>query len=203
MTNVPKVPGVPSLGSYEASSIVLLIADAINLVIGAPQSLWGIFLDGEPVIESDSMISFDLRQDLPISDYQVEEGAFQSYDKVQLPTEIRVRVSAGGDIANRQRFLQSIDAVMNTTDLYDVVTPEQVYPSYNFTHRDLRRESEKGNGLIVVDLWMTQVRESVQTTFSNTATPGGAGQQNSGNVQPQTVSDPISQGFSDGGWKVQ
>lgn len=200
---IPKVPGVPSLASYAASTIALVIADAINLVIGAPQSLWGIYLDGGAVLESDSLVSFDLRQDLPISDYQVEEGAFQSYDKVQLPTEIRVRVSAGGDIARRQRFLQSIDEVMNTTDLYDIVTPEQIYLGYNFTHRDFRRQGDQGNGLIIVDLWLTQVRESSQTTFSNTQTPGAAGQQNSGNVQPQPATDAISTGFSSGGWRVQ
>ncbi len=200
---IPKVPGVPSLASYAASSIALLIADAINIVFGAPQSLWGIFLDGEVVLESDSMVSFDLRQDLPTSDYQIEEGSFQSYDKVQLPTEIRVRVSAGGDLARRQRFLQSIDAVMNTTDLYDIVTPEAVYLNYNFTHRDFRRQSDQGNGLIVVDLWMTEIRESSQTTFSNTQTPGAAGQQNSGNVQPQTPNDTVASGFSSGGFKVQ
>lgn len=201
--SIPKVPGVPNLASYAASSILLMISDAVNLIIGSQQNLWGIFLDGDLVLESDSMVSFDLRQDLPISDYQVEEGAFQSYDKVQLPVEIRVRVSAGGDIANRQRFLQSIDAVMNTTDLYDVVTPEEVYVGYNFTHRDFRRQGDQGNGLIVVDLWLTQVRESAQSTFSNTQTPGAAGQQNTGNVQPQTPSDTVSQGFLSGGWKVQ
>lgn len=195
MTGVPKVPGVPNLGSYAASAIVLLIEDVINLVIGEPQTLWGVYLDGELVIESDSMVSFDLRQDLPVSDYQVEEGAFQSYDKVQLPTEIRLRVSAGGDLVNRQRFLQSIDAVMNTTDLYDIVTPEMIYPSYNFSHRDFRRQSDQGNGLIVVDLWMTQIRETSQATFTNTAQPGAAGQQNSGNVQPQS-NDAITSGIS-------
>lgn len=203
MANVPKVPGVPSLGAYAASLITLLIDDVINLVIGGSENVWGIYLDGDRVIEADSLAAFDLRQDNPISDYQVEDGGFQSYDKVQLPTEIRVRVACGGDIAARQTFLQSIDAVMNTTDLYDVVTPEAVYPSYNFTHRDFRRSGDQGNGLIVVDLWLTQVRESAQASFTNTQTPGGAGQQNSGNVQPQTPSGTISNGFSDGNFQVQ
>ena len=203
MANVPKVPGVPSLGSYAASVISLLIDDVINLVLGDTENVWGIYLDGAQVIEADSMAAFDFRQDLPISDYQVEEGAFQSYDKVQLPTEIRVRVACGGDIASRQAFLQSIDAVMNTTDLYDVVTPEAVYQSYNFTHRDFRRSGDQGNGLIVVYLWLTQVRESSQATFTNTQTPGGAGQQNAGNVQPQTPNDAVSSAFSAGNFQVQ
>lgn len=203
MANVPKVPGVPSLGAYAASAISLLIDDVINLVIGGNENLWDIYLDGSPVIDFDSFAAFDLRQDLPVSDYQIEEGGFQSYDKVQLPIEIRLRVTCGGDVAARQAFLQSIDAVMNTTDLYDIVTPEAVYQGYNFTHRDFRRSGDQGNGLIAVDLFMTQIRESAQATFTNTQTPGGAGQQNSGNVQPQTPSDTISNAFTDGGFQVQ
>lgn len=203
MANVPKVPGVPSLGSYAASALTILIDDVINLVFGGTANVWGIYLDGSQVIEADSMAAFDLRQDLPTSDYQVEEGAFQSYDKVQLPAEIRVRVACGGDIAARQRFLASIDAVMNTTDLYDVVTPEEVYQGYNFTHRDFRRTGDQGNGLITVDLWLTQIRESSQATFTNTQTPAAAGQQNSGNVQPQTPNDRVSSPFSAGNFQVQ
>ena len=112
-------------------------------------------------------------------------------------------VSAGGSIANRQAFLASIDAVMNTTDLYDVVTPETVYTGYNFTHRDLDRTSDKGNGLITVNLWLIEIRETSTATFSNTQQPAEAGQQNSGNVQPQPTTSYIDQNFSNGNWSVQ
>ncbi len=202
---IPKVPGVPGLMSYAANSIVLLVADLVGFAFGGSpgSNPWGIYLDGEPVIEFDSTISFDLRQDFPISDYQVEDGGFQSYDKVQLPTDIRVRLATGGSVSARQRFLQSIDAVMNTTDLYDIVTPEIVYTGYNFTHRDFRRNGSEGAGLISVDLWMTEVRETATATFTNTQTPSGAGQQSAGNVQPQTPPDRVSQGFAAGGWEVQ
>lgn len=203
MTNVPRVPGVPGLASYAANAIVLLFQDVIGFVFGGQQVVWGIFLDGEPVIEFDSMISFDLRQDLPVSDYQVEEGGFQSYNKVQLPTDIRVRLSTGGSISRRQRFLQDIDAVMNTTDLYDIVTPEAVYLNYNFSHRDFRRNGSDGAGLITVDLWMTEIRETATATFTNTQQPQGAGQQSSGNVQPQTPTGVVEQGFASGNWTVQ
>ena len=184
MANIPKVPGVPNLTSYALNPVVLLVADLIRTVFGRPAP-WGIFLNGASVIAFDSTVAFDLRQDNPISDYPVEEGGFQSYDKVQLPTEIRLRLACGGSVTKRQTFLQTIESVMNTVDLYDIVTPEMVYLGYNFTHRDFRRKADQGNGLIIADLWLTEVRETQQATFSNTQQPSIAGQQNIGNVQPQ------------------
>ena len=52
-------------------------------------------------------------------------------------------------------MLQSIDAVMSTTALYDVVTPETVYLGYNFMHRDYDREAERV-GLVVIDIWLQE-----------------------------------------------
>ena len=101
-----------------------------------------------------------------------------------------IRRTAGGSVANRQAFLASIDAVMNTTDLYDVVTPEQVYVGYNFTHRDFKRTADRGAGMIIIDVTFQEIRSSQAAAFSNTQQPGSAGQQGVGNVQPTTISGP-------------
>jgi|GEM_PF-2601551 len=216
MPNVPNAPGVPPLSSFVTTALALLTDDLIPPLFGASPTVWGVFLNGEAVIESDNTISVEFVQDFPISNYPVEQGAFLSYDKVQLPATIRVRVSAGGSESNRQAFLASIDAVMNTTDLYDVVTPEQTFTSYNFTHRDWRRMARNGVGLIQVDLWLTEVRTTSTTTFSssstssmpqgtnlqNTQQPGDAAQIGNGNVQPQDANLYIQQQFSSGSWSV-
>lgn len=192
MPFVPNVPGVPPLTSYSAQTAVLLFADALIFAFQSLFPRWGIFRNGIAVIDFDSMLTFELKQDFPISDYPVEGGGFQSYNKVQLPTDIRVSVAAGGSESRRQSFLDSIDAVMNTTDLYDIVTPEQVYLSYCFAHRDFRRSSKNGVGLITVDLWLTEIRVSAQASFQQTQQPAEAGQQGTGNVQPQAISPNIS-----------
>ena len=202
MPDVPNAPGVPALASFGATSAALLIADLVPSFFGVTGPQWGIFLNGEAVIAADNTLKFGLRQDLLVSDYPVEEGGFQSYDKVQLPIDLHVTVSAGGSIANRQAFLASIDAVMNTTDLYDVVTPEMVYTSYNFTHRDFRRTADRGVGLIMVDLWLTEIRVTATANFSSTQQPSEAGQQNVGNVQPGTPNAYIQQNFNSGAWGI-
>jgi hypothetical protein len=201
MPNVPNVPGVPPLLSYSANPIALLLQDAVAALLGlfAPPQ-WGIFSNGFPVIVADNQISFDYKQDFPISTYPVEQGQFQTYDRVQLPSEIRCRFSAGGNVTNRQNFLQSIDAVMNSgITLYDVVTPEETYLGYTFNHRDFSRTAESGVGLIVVDLWLTEVIETATAQFQNTQQPGNAGQQASGNVTPQAPSSSIQQLYSSNG----
>lgn len=205
MPNVLNVPGVPQLLNYAIGNFSLLINDAVaflNALLGS-QVQWGIFLNGEPVIIADSVISFEYKQDSPVSTYPVEDGGFQSYDKVQLPADIRMRFSTGGSISNRQDFLNSIDEVMSTVDLYDIVTPEQVYLGYNFTHRDFHRTSENGVGLIVVDLWLTEIRVTSTAMYTATQQPGEAGQQSLGSVQPQSPSSRITQGFNEGTWTVQ
>jgi hypothetical protein len=190
---VPNVPGVPPLSSYAVNSIVLLTADVIGALLGffsAP--IWGIYLNGTPVIEADSQIDFAYKQDSPISTYPVEQGQFQSYDKVQMPAEIRCRFSAGGTESNRQNFLQSIEGIFNTIDLFDVVTPEAVYTNYNFTHRDWDRTADKGVGLIVVDLWLTEVRQTATAQYQNTQNPANAGQQGQGAVPTEQPSADTS-----------
>lgn len=203
MPNVPNLPGVPPLASFSSTTFDLLTSDVITALTGAALPVWGIYLDGEPVIAADNTIDFEFKQDNPISNYPVEQGGFQTYDKVQLPADIRMRFSAGGSETNRQDFLSSIDAVMNTTDLYDVVTPEVVYTSYNFTHRDFKRTSQNGVGLITVDLWLEEVRVSAPATFSNTQQPSEASQQGNGNVQaqtpPQAVETKVSTTVDNGG----
>lgn len=192
MPNVPNVPGVPPLTSYAEQTIAFQLADAAALLglFAIPQ--WGIFQNGQPILaagaNADNQVSFDYKQDWPISTYPVEEGQFQTYDRVQLPAEIRCRFAAGGDPTNRQNFLQTINALMNSgTTLFDIVTPEETYIGYSPTHRDFSRAAENV-GLIVVDIWMTEIVQTATSTYQNTQQPGYAGQQGSGTSTPYTAS---------------
>lgn len=187
MPNVPKVPGVPSLASYSASAVVLMVQDLIRRTFGLGETEWGIFLDGEPAIEFRSFVSVDYRQDWSIADYPMEGGAFQSYDKVQLPFDVRVRVASGGKLFEREQLLAEIDEMANSLDLFDVVTPEKVYVAVNCSHYDMRRNANNGVGMITLDVWFTQIRETATQQFSNTQQPSDAGRQNGGNVQPRSV----------------
>lgn len=198
--NVPNVPGVPPLlraPGISAAALILLTSDLIAgsfTILGQPR--WGIFRGGVPVIVADNVVSFDFKRDWSIADYPIEEGGFETYDKVQLPYDVRIRFSTGGSESDRQAFLNSIAAVADTIDLYDVVTPEAIYQSVNISHYDFHRTSTNGVGLIVVDIWMTEVRITATAAFANTQQPNVAGGQNQGAVQPLTPAATIQDRFS-------
>jgi len=148
------------------------LADGVESVTstafrGEPE--WGIFLSSRSVVEADNVIGFDYRKDWTISDYPVEEGAFQSYDKVELPFDARVRFSCGGSLETRTAFLKSIQDIAGDLELYDVVTPTKTYQSCNITHVDYRQTAQNGVGLMVVEVYLQEIRATATATFSQTA----------------------------------
>lgn len=200
--DVPNVPGVPALSSYLTQNLGFLTADAVSLLVLALPPTWGIFLDGIPVLPKNSTINFSYRQDWTISNYPVEEGGFQSYDKVQLPFDVRIRVVSGSTRTDCYALLAALDIIANTLNLYDVVTPERVYLSCNVTHYDYTRSATNGASIIIVDIGLVEIRVTATATFSNTQQPGGAGQQSLGNVQTQTPTQAETQKLNTAGWPV-
>jgi hypothetical protein len=186
--NVPDVPGVPALNFAAGAEfgIELLTGDTASYFSSQFGPQWGLFLDGEPAIVADSVISFEYRQEWSISDYAVEEGGFQSYNKVTLPFDCRFRFSAGGSESDRQALLDSVAAIAGTTTVYDAVTPEETYSSVCVSHYDYKRTATNGVGLIQVDVWAIQINQSGVGTTSSTAAPGAASQTNNGTVQTTT-----------------
>ena len=187
--NVPIAPGVPPLlrnPLAPAVATALLVADLVLTLASLFQNRWGIFLDGVPVLTPDSVESFDFRDSSKVSNYPLEQGAFESYDKVQNPYEATVRMMVGGSIADRADFLATIQAVKQSLDLYDVVTPEITYLNANVDRYEYDRKAHTGLGLLVVDIHLIEVRVSATAQFTNTQAPSGAATQNSGQATPAT-----------------
>src|SRR4029077_12452994 len=66
---------------------------------------------------------------------------------------------------------------------YDVVTPEKTYESANIHHYDYQRTAVNGAGMIVVDVWLTQVVQVSTTVFSNTQNPSSQDPISGGQVE--------------------
>jgi hypothetical protein len=170
------------------AGITLLTSDLIG-EIAPVNAQWGIFQGGAPVVVADSVADMSYRQEWVVSDYPVEQGAFQSFDKVALPFDVRFRYNAGS-AAQRQALLGSIAAIAGTTNLYDVVTPDAVYNNVTITHYDYHRTAQRGLGLLSVEVWALWVNEqaALANAAGNTATPSGADPVSGGTVQPSTPS---------------
>lgn len=196
MIDIPKVPGVPTLPSYSPNNVALLVADAVTLLTGFLGPQWGVFLDGVQAFDYNSVVDFDYKQDWTVADYPVEDGAFLSYDKVQLPFDVRVRLASGGSEFERQALLTEVRAAANTLNLYDVVTPEETYSSCNIVHVDFKRTNLDGVGMILIDVWFQQIRQTATSTFSNTQTPVVAGETSTGQVAPSDAPASFNDRFS-------
>ena len=154
---------------------------------------WGVYLGGSPVVTFDSFVAFDYRQGWALSDYPVERGGFQTYDKVQLPYDVRVKFASGKSEQNRERLLASVDQVAKSLQLYDVHTPEKIFRSVNVQHYDFRRTATNGVGLIVVEMWLLEVRVTVNDSQSNTG-PDNQPVDANGDPVPQSSNPTVDTG---------
>lgn len=175
----------------------ILEGDTVDAVVGAGAGVrWGIFLDGELVLEPDSFASLEYKKDWHIADYPIEQGNFETYNKVRLPYEARVMITKGGTEADRNVFLERVADVADSLDLYDIVTPDFTYTNANITHYDFQRTAEKGVSLLSVTLWFQEVRLEASSEFTQTASPDSANQVNVGAVQAQPATADVEQAFA-------
>lgn len=173
----------PATQLTQAFAATLATVSQIAALVGLPNIV--------PVVAS--TVDFEYMARSPISNYPQQAGAFQSYNKVQLPAEITVKIACGGGASQRAAFLNTLEALRTSTILVDIVTPEQVFQDYNCTSFDYRRRAENGVTLIVAEVRFEYVPITATAAFSNTQQPSTAGQTSGGNVQPQAA--PVT--FSD------
>lgn len=186
--NVPNVPGVPPIlrsPVLPAVQRVIATGAALFLLFGKRRPVWGLFnKSGQSVITADTVTAFDFRQGYSISNYPVEQGSFESYNKVDSPFMVKLRFVAGGDDSNRQNLLNSVARVAKSLELFDAVTPERVYLDVNVTDYDYRRRANNGLGLLEIDVFCLEVRVRAQARFTNTKSPASAAVVDGGTVQP-------------------
>lgn len=149
---------------------------------------------GNPVLTPDSVLSLEWHGEERISDYPVQNGQFASYNKVKVPFDLRVVMTcqglnvvqdalqsvtqslnqalsniglAFGQPMSRDAFLQQLDTMLDSTDLYDVVTPDKVYQNVNLVAYNHAKQNDKGGTLIIAELIFREVRESGNAQYSS------------------------------------
>lgn len=149
---------------------------------------------GTPVLTPDNVLSLEWRGEERISDFPVQNGQFVSFNKVAVPYDLRMVVTcqglnlvqealasvtqildqalgqlglAFGQPMSRDAFLRQLDAMLVSTDLYNVVTPDKVYQNVNLVSYNHAKKSDEGGTLIIAELLFREVRESVSASYSN------------------------------------
>ena len=209
---VPNVPGVPPMAGLSGlvAEATILTSDAASALglFSSPQ--WGIYDSGGSNIFPDcSVVAVDYRREYRVSDYPLEQGAFTSYNKVQIPFDVRVTLAVSGNsilgqltsggafagIANavfggsaasatRAAILNTLEQLALSLDLVSVVTPEYTFNSCNVVHHDYRREARNGVTLIKVDVWLAEIRVTATQQFTTTQAPSSQTPQNQGTGYP-------------------
>lgn len=194
--NIPNVPGVPPVVFVPGISdiVSLLTSDAISLFAGSIKAPWGIYFGVVPVIINDTVTQFGFDQRYDISDFPIEGGSFQSYNKVYEPFQATFRFVRGGSLVARQALLDSIAAIIGDLNLYNVVTADAVYQNVNLISYSYQQTGQNGIGMLSVDVVARQVKIASSALLSNVQDPGSASQVNGGTLQPAAASQ-TQQGF--------
>jgi len=197
--NVPFLLGVPQLVRallFQPANTVTLGAQAQHGLWASAQVApsWGVFDDnGNKVINPDNVYAFGDRSEYRVIDYNVQRGAFGSFNKVIVPPEQTLRMTKGGTLTQRTAFLKSIDRIIGDTNTYAILTPEKPYFNVNLTRAELIRRSSEGAYFLEVDVYFRTIVENnpqYSTTAANTANasnPPALPPVNQGNIQPQTA----------------
>lgn len=175
--DVPFAPGVPPVlrtippAGTVPPTVDALTKDAPGLTDGSLVR-WGVFSQkGTLALEPDSITAVEYQREFRIPDYPIEQGGFESYNKVATPYDLRVTMTKGGKLSERKAFLDQVELILASLDLFTIITPERSYPNVNMVRTDYRRNAVNGATLLTVELQAIEIRAGVSVQFS-AGTPG-------------------------------
>jgi hypothetical protein len=182
----------------------LMTADSPSVSEKIASPTYGIFLvdaDGAPqiVLEPDSFIGYSYMNESRISQYPQEAGAFQQYNKVDTPFDVRITMTKGGKTSEVSLFIEKVEGLVKATNLnlYTVITPERTYNSVNISKVSHDHKPNHGANMVTVEIFLTEIRVSGTAQYANTnqmlslitdgKSPTSQSPQSAGTVQPATA----------------
>jgi Dit-like phage tail protein len=204
--NVPNLPGVPAVPRLPGSAVgigVAIASGVISSLLGQAAKkplLWGIFDSSNKLaLAPDSVLEFSHRKHRDISDFPVIPGSFASYNKVDLPFDIQIRLAKGSKSSDRATLLKQVEALVESIQLYTVVTPERTYKNCNLGSYEITRGGPSDAYFLKqVDLTFVEILQaSAQYTntginTSNAQSAAALPTSNVGTVQTQPPSGVLA-----------
>ena len=163
--NVPNLPGIPGISRAASASTILtgILGIADGFIWNAVTRVlpWGIYdQNGNKVLFPDNVKSFGYRNESALSSFPTQEGAFASYNKVHTPFEVSIVMTKGGTVADRQQFTEAVALIAESTELFNVVTPEKTYYNSNVNLQGIGdRTAESGSHLAIIEIGLTEIRQ--------------------------------------------
>ena len=164
----PNLPGVPPLKNSGLAAVTTLAAPGINLLLDQLKPKWLILKsDGTTVaLSPDSFLGIEFKNESNVSNFPIEQGSLNTYNKVKTPFNAIIKVSKGSSITSvgtsstsksRSDFIQALEAMNDDLNTYIIKTPEKTYKDVNLMGHDYRRDADSGAGIIIVYLHFVQI----------------------------------------------
>ncbi|ENF3463383.1 hypothetical protein SM871_004430 [Yersinia enterocolitica] len=116
----------------------------------------------------------------------IENGKYQSINKVSRPGRVVCDVVISGltglsgslpnifdlTFTSQSDTLTTIKTMINSSSLYDIDTPKDVYESYDLVDYSYMVNSKRGVSLLVVSLIFEEVRQQMDVTLSSSQSQG-------------------------------
>lgn len=191
------------LGQVKPSSISGILNQATSLS-GAKALLNGELVANNVYIDSVMQLSVNKGSDL--SNYRIETGSFTTFNKVEKPRQIKIRLIKGGKEEERGLFLTwlekrakgysterqrikktaptySFKLLQNNT--FDIYMPEVHYTNMTLVDYTVSRETTNGAYVVIADCIFQEVRE-ITFQYKNSKTS------NAKNASDQPTTETIS-----------
>jgi len=209
---VPALSGVPLLARQQTTSQVSAqtTTPGVNLALtgqlGLPDTVvFGITplfsglnlqpfdpsysFTGSINISPDSVMEIEVSPDSEIMSHPIEQGGFESYNRVQQPIPIRLMLACRGKKMTRSEFLKALKSAREGTDLFTIATPDAAYQNMALKGYAYKQTAEHGAVTIWADTQWREARSTnVVVTSPPSAKPQGSTTSNLGYLTPQTPS---------------
>jgi hypothetical protein len=177
--DVPQLAGVPALVRSNVVSNPVA-KGALGALEGSlwrslnTQEDWGVFdktgkiklIDIEvkyPIIQNlyagqVATDSVEYTKEMNVSEFPIEGGGFESYNKVEKSANSRVTIIVSGSETDRTKALNLVDAATKSMTGYSIVTPEITYKNYSIIGYNYSRSGGSGATMLKIELTLKEER---------------------------------------------
>ena len=188
--NYPGVPAIPRTAPGQPSITIGLASSQDWMINQSPNELpWGIYTTANRPLYTPteggtlSVFTFGFTRSMSVCDFPIEasssanQGAsFASFNKVFHPSNPIVTLALSGTEGEKIAFLKAIDDACQSTNLYNVYTPDAAYSGSNgactIERYSYQRSATRGATLLIVEVSLKQILQ-VTASLSNVAIGGG------------------------------
>ena len=127
----------------------------------------------------DSVVALNQKKGSDLSNYRLETGGFATYNKVEKPRQIHIKLTKGGSEEDRGYFLRWLEThskfipasvMVAGNNLFDIYVPEAHYQNMTLIDYTIMRESRSGASLIIADCVFQEVMQvTMQYSVSGTS----------------------------------